>query len=84
MITDINELDLDKTYSYADYLTWQFQEKLELIKGKIFKLSPAPSTNHQRISRKLTGIMLSAFKNHSCELFVAPFDVRLIDKKNRL
>lgn len=81
MITDINELDLDKTYSYADYLTWQFQEKLELIKGKIFKMSPAPSTNHQRISRKLTGIMLSAFKNHSCELFVAPFDVRLIDKK---
>jgi Uma2 family endonuclease len=81
MITDINELDLNKTYSYADYLTWQFQEKLELIKGKIFKMSPAPSTNHQRISRKLTGIMLSAFKNHSCELFVAPFDVRLIDKK---
>jgi Uma2 family endonuclease len=81
MIMDINELDLNKTYSYADYLTWQFQEKLELIKGKIFKMSPAPSTNHQRISRKLTGIMLSAFKNHSCELFVAPFDVRLIDKK---
>ena len=39
MITDINELDLDKTYSYADYLTWQFQEKLELIKGKIFKIT---------------------------------------------
>lgn len=81
MITNINELDLNKTYSYADYLTWQFQDKLELIKGKIFKMSPAPSTNHQRISRKLTGIMLSAFKKHSCELFVAPFDVRLIDKK---
>ena len=81
MTTDINELDLNKTYSYADYLTWQFQEKLELIKGKIFKMSPAPSTNHQRISRKLTGIMLSAFKKHSCELFVAPFDVRLIDKR---
>lgn len=81
MITDINELDLNKTYSYADYLTWQFQEKLELIKGKIFKMSPAPSTNHQRISRKLTGFMIYAFKNHSCELFIAPFDVRLLDKK---
>jgi hypothetical protein len=34
MITDINQLDLNKTYSYADYLTWQFQEKLELIKEK--------------------------------------------------
>lgn len=81
MITDINVLDLDKKYSYADYLTWQFQEKLELIKGKIFKMSPAPNTNHQRISRKLTGVMISAFKNHSCELFIAPFDVRLLDKK---
>lgn len=81
MITDINQLDLNKTYSYEDYLTWQFQEKLELIKGKIFKMSPAPSTTHQRISRKLTGVMISAFKNHSCELFVAPFDVRLLNKK---
>jgi len=81
MITDINQLDLNKTYSYADYLTWQFQEKLELIRGKIFKISPAPSTTHQRISRKLTGFMISAFKNHSRELFIAPFDVRLIDKK---
>jgi Uma2 family endonuclease len=82
MITDINQLDLNKTYSYADYLTWQFQEKLELIKGKVFKMSPAPSTTHQRISRKLTGVMISAFKNHSCELFIAPFDVRLLDRKN--
>lgn len=81
MITDINLLDLEKKYSYADYLTWQFQEKLELIKGKIYKMSPAPSTTHQRISRKLTGIMITAFKIHSCELFIAPFDVRLLDKK---
>ena len=81
MITDINELDRDKTYSYADYLTWQFQEKLELIKGKIFKKSPAPSTNHQRISMELAGILYNFFKPHQCNLFAAPFDVRLIDKK---
>ncbi len=81
MITDINELDLDKTYSYADYLTWQFQDKLELNKGKIFKMSPAPSTNHQRISMELAGILYNFFKPHQCNLFAAPFDVRLIDKK---
>lgn len=23
-------------YSYADYLTWQFEEVVELIRGKIF------------------------------------------------
>jgi len=41
-ITDINQLDLDKVYSYADYLTWKLQDRLELLKGKIFKMSPAP------------------------------------------
>ena len=82
MITGINELDLNKTYSYADYLTWQFQDKLELIRGKIFKMSPAPSTTHQRISGKLHGRLFNFFEPHTCNLFAAPFDVRLIDKKS--
>ena len=81
MITDINLLDLDKKYSYADYLTWQFQDKLELIKGKIFKMSPAPSTSHQKVSGNLHGMMWNKFKQHPCNLFAAPFDVRLLDKK---
>lgn len=34
MITDINHLDFSKKYSYADYLTWHFDEMVELIKGK--------------------------------------------------
>ena len=25
------------SYTYADYLTWQMDEMVELIKGKIFK-----------------------------------------------
>ena len=81
MITDINQLDFNKTYSYADYLTWQFQEKLELIKGKIFKMSPTPNTMHQRISGKLHGRLFNFFEFNACNLFAAPFDVRLIDKK---
>ncbi|TAN48320.1 MAG: Uma2 family endonuclease, partial [Methylococcaceae bacterium] len=32
-ITHLSELDLTKTYSYADYLAWQFDEAVELIKG---------------------------------------------------
>ena len=82
MITDINQLDLSKTYSYADYLTWMFQERLELFKGKIFRMSPAPSLYHQKVSRDLTGLLWSSFKGNSCNLFVAPFDVRLLNSKN--
>jgi len=33
MITDFNQLDLNKRYSYADYLTWMFDDRVELFKG---------------------------------------------------
>ena len=81
MVTDINQLDLNKTYSYADYLTWMFQDRLELFRGKIFKMSPAPSMYHQKVAGNIHGILWNKFKNHSCNLFVAPFDVRLLDSK---
>ena len=50
IINNINQLDLDGNYSYADYLLWQFKERVEIIKGKIFKMSPAPSRLHQYTS----------------------------------
>ena len=31
-ITQLSQLDLDATYSYADYLTWQLDKTVELIK----------------------------------------------------
>ncbi|WP_310590137.1 Uma2 family endonuclease [Dyadobacter soli] len=77
IVTDINQLDLNGTYTYADYLLWQFEDRLELIKGKIFKMSPAPNTRHQKISGKLHWEMMSFFRNHYCQIFYAPFDVRL-------
>jgi Uma2 family endonuclease len=81
MITDINQLDFSKTYSYADYLTWKFQERLELIKGKILAMSPAPNRYHQQVSLKLTVLLANNFKGNKCNLYVAPFDVRLLDRK---
>ena len=80
MITDINLLDLNKTYSYADYLTLMFQYRLELFKGKIVAMSPAPNRYHQIVSGNLHGIMWNEFKNHNCNLYAAPFDVRLLNK----
>ena len=77
MITDINQLDLKKTYSYADYLLWKFEERVELIKGKILKMSPAPSRKHQGISSAIHIILGSYLKQQGCTLYAAPFDVRL-------
>lgn len=81
IITDIKQLDLKGSYTYADYLLWEFKERVELIKGKIFKMSPAPSRSHQEVSRELTYFLSRSFRNTSCHFYVAPFDVRLINFK---
>ena len=73
------DLDLGKTYTYADYLLWPFSERVELIKGRIFKMSPAPSAGHQQISSRLLKRMFHFFGDgrNGCQVFHAPFDVRL-------
>jgi Uma2 family endonuclease len=80
-ITDISQLDLKKRYSYADYLTWSFDERLELIKGWIYKMSPAPKRKHQAVSGNLFFEMKKYFNSCNCQVYEAPFDVRL--KKNK-
>lgn len=74
---ELLDLDLSKTYSYADYLKWQFDERLELIKGKIFTMSPAPSRSHQEISISMTVKLANFLKGKPCKIYAAPFDVRL-------
>jgi Uma2 family endonuclease len=80
-ITDILQLDLNQKYSFADYLQWDFKDRIELIKGFIFKMSPAPSVKHQVASRNISRSFLNHFHKSGCQVFTAPFDVRLIDKK---
>lgn len=75
-----SDLDLSKTYSYADYLQWTFEDRLEIIKGKIFKMTPAPAPVHQRLSWVISGELYSYLKNNSCSAYTAPFDVRLSRK----
>ncbi len=81
MITNIDQLSPEKIYSYADYLTWKFDERVELIKGRLFKMSPAPTRRHQRISFQITRQIAPYFEGNLCQIYYAPFDVRLIDEK---
>jgi Uma2 family endonuclease len=76
-ITDFRQLDLSKSYTYADYLLWQFQERVELIVGKIFKMSPAPTSRHQHVVSVLQGTLFQYLKGKPCKVFPAPFDVVL-------
>ncbi|MCS6969130.1 MAG: Uma2 family endonuclease [Cytophagales bacterium] len=80
MITSLAELDSSQRYSYADYLTWKFAERIELLKGYIRRMA-APGVKHQKISARLTKSLLLFFENKQCEVFHAPFDVRLYDRR---
>lgn len=75
-ITDISQLDLNKRYSYADYLKWQLQECVELFRGKIMRMSPAPRTSHQQIAGNIFSPIHQYLRRKSCSVFIAPFDVR--------
>lgn len=74
-------LDLNKKYSYADYLTWMDDKRRELFDGFIKMMTPAPSRKHQRTSTKLTRIWDTFLDNKQCEVYHAPSDVRLPKSK---
>lgn len=75
-ITSLDQLDPNGTYTYADYLLWQFEERVELLRGKIRQMS-APNRKHQEISGKLQYALATALLHSPCKLYNAPFDVRL-------
>ena len=67
----------DKKYSYADYLQWPDEERREIINGVPYDMSPAPSTKHQAISMELGRQIANYLRDKECQVFAAPFDVRL-------
>ena len=76
-IVSYGQLNPEGVYTYWDYLKWKFEERVELIKGKIFKMSPGPNTLHQRVSFKISWALGSYFNDSPCSIFTAPYDVRL-------
>ncbi len=66
-------------YSYADYLTWLDDKTREIINGIVKLMSPAVSRTHARISSKILCKIEAHIekKKGKCEVYHAPFDVRL-------
>jgi Uma2 family endonuclease len=67
----------DRKYTVQDYLTWPDQERWEIIDGQAWAMTPAPTVAHQRILRNTVRLLALFFKDHPCELFLAPTDVVL-------
>jgi Uma2 family endonuclease len=80
-ITNLDQLDVaNGIYTYADYLTWQFEQYVELIRGRIWPMA-APNRRHQGLSRELTLALGNHFAKSGCKFYQAPFDVRLYDRR---
>jgi Uma2 family endonuclease len=75
VITSFEQLDLTKQYTYADYLAWQIEERLELIKGWVMRMA-SPSVAHQTVSQRVNLNLMLFFGTNDCRVFAAPFDVR--------
>ncbi|MDR2617978.1 MAG: Uma2 family endonuclease [Treponema sp.] len=66
-------------YTYADYCAWETEKRYELIDGEAYMMS-APSVNHQIVSGELFGQFWNFLKGKPCQVFAAPFDVRLFPR----
>jgi len=76
----VNDIDFSATYSYADYMRFAFDERMEIIKGRIFSMSPAPNRYHQKTFGKIYVPLFNFLEGKRCEVYGAPFDVRLPKK----
>jgi Uma2 family endonuclease len=69
-------------YTYGDYLTWDDEQRLEIIDGLPYMMT-APSWEHQALLVELSTQFHNYLVGKSCQVFVAPFDVRLPYSKEK-
>lgn len=79
----IRETAEERLYTFADYLKWNDGKRYELIDGQVYILAPAPSPEHQRISGELYRQISNYLLDKDCQVFAAPFDVRLPEGEER-
>lgn len=68
-----------KRYTFADCLTRDEGERMELIGGELFLMAP-PSRIHQKICFEIGRQLGNFLAGKPCEVYPAPFDVRLFEQ----
>ena len=71
----------NRRYTYADLLSWDDGVRYELYDGVPVALA-SPSFDHQRISMELSRQLANYLVDKPCQIFAAPFDVRLFEEKD--
>ena len=68
-------------YTFADYLTWDEDDHIELIYGYPYMMSP-PLRIHQKVSGELFAQLHGYLDGKKCEVYAAPFGVRLFQEED--
>lgn len=66
----------ERIYTYEDYLNWPEDERVELIDGQIYDMA-APTKRHQELLGRLYIRFGNYLDGKSCDVYFAPFDVRI-------
>ena len=74
-------INTEKLYTYSDYRSWNDGKRYEIINGIAYMLS-APSRTHQKISINLCVQLGMFLEDKPCDVYSAPFDVRLNADEN--
>ncbi len=74
-ILKLEDIDLSLTYSYSNYLTWLFDDRVELVKGKVYKMSGS-ARRHQQVSIYIASMLFNLLLRKTCKVYSAPFVVR--------
>jgi Uma2 family endonuclease len=69
----------EQHYTYGDYCRWPDDERWELIDGLPFDMCPAPTRQHQKLVLEIGRQLGNQLEDGPCEVYVAPFDVRLAE-----
>jgi len=78
---DFMPLPKEESYTFADVLTWDEQERVELIYGQPVLVAP-PIRVHQEVNGELFGQLHEYLKGEKCKVYAAPFAVRLFEDGN--
>ena len=69
----------EEQYTFADVLTWDEGEHIEIINGEAYMMA-TPSSRHQEVSGELFRQLANFLEGKQCKVYHAPFGVRLFER----
>ncbi len=66
-------------YTLQDYLSWDDDNRWEIIGGYVYAMTPAPGLDHQNIVQNLFRALDGNLNDAPCKVWIAPTDVVLSD-----